>query len=313
MFKRQLMNSVCWAPNDGAGGGSGGAGGGAGGGALAAAAEKAAGGDQGTQGGQGGQQGQQSQDWAAPEGFPEEFKGKDAGESLSKLLGGYQDLNKKYTGAREAIAKMPAAPKSADEYQFVPSEKVKAYFPEGKPNPIMDLAREAAFKNGVPATAYAPFINSLYEAAIDKGVLAPPFDERAEINTFKTALGLDDKGAAQGLKDMVGFAEGLSKQLTDVPQAQKADVEAALMALTDTAAGNLLLRSIQQRLNTAGIRIAGEGALASGALTKEDLKTMSADPRIDPANRHHADPDKRYDENLRKRYDDAYKTLYAAG
>ncbi|WFE91738.1 hypothetical protein K1718_10365 [Roseibium porphyridii] len=84
----------------------------------------------------------------------------------------------------------------------------------------------------------------------------------------------------------------------------KADVQALLVSLTDTAAGYFLLQGLSGRLNENGIRVSGEGG-SQGQLTDDDVKKLHADPRIDPRNRSHPDPDKRYDPELRKRYDEA--------
>jgi hypothetical protein len=64
------------------------------------------------------------------DGLPDSFKGvKSADELVGKMLPAYVDLDKRFTGARETIAKLPAAAKTADEYKFAPTDKTKAYFP----------------------------------------------------------------------------------------------------------------------------------------------------------------------------------------
>jgi hypothetical protein len=251
--------------------------------------------------------------WKEPDGLPDSFKGvKSADELVGKMLPAYVDLDKRFTGARETIAKLPAAAKTAEEYEFAPTDKTKAYFPADKDgkiaDPFLPIAREVALKNGIPKAAFPAFINGIYEAAIEKGLLGAPYSETAEITSYKTAMGVDDKTAGTHLTEALGFAEGLFKQLKGIPEAVKADAEAALLALTDTAGGNIVLRALQGRLADSGIRIAGQ-TTPQGALTREDLKTLSSDPRIDPKNRHHPDADKRFDEALRKRYDEGYKAL----
>jgi hypothetical protein len=84
----------------------------------------------------------------------------------------------------------------------------------------------------------------------------------------------------------------------------KEEVQATLVALTDTAAGNFLLQGLSARLQENGIRIGGEGG-GEGVLTRDDLKILDDDPRIDPRNRDNPDKDQRYGEDLRKRYDGA--------
>ena len=84
----------------------------------------------------------------------------------------------------------------------------------------------------------------------------------------------------------------------------KEEVQATLVALTDTAAGNFLLQGLSARLQENGIRIGGEGG-GEGVLTRDDLKILDDDPRIDPCNRDNPEKDQRYGEDLRKRYDAA--------
>ena len=89
----------------------------------------------------------------------------------------------------------------------------------------------------------------------------------------------------------------------------KSDVDALLIGMTDTAAGNTLLRAIASRLGESGIRIGGQGG-GTGALTADDLKKLDSDPRIDPRNRDHKDPAQKFDPELRKQYDEAYNRLF---
>lgn len=272
---------------DAGGGGSGGGGGDAG-----------ASGDGGAGGG-----------WSAPQGLPSEFSGTNADEALGKLLGGYNDLNNRFSGMREKLSKMPSAPDKADLYTFEPGDKLKPYFGNLAENQAFTHARTAAHKYGLSQEQFAGFIADTYTPMVEAGLLAAPFDPAGELKSFQTALGLDQKGAAEALTATDAFAKGLSSQLKDVPAALKNDVDALLAGLTDTAAGNVLLRAMSSRLSESGIRIAGQGG-AAGELTADDLKRLDGDPRIDPRNRDHADVAKRFDETLRKQYDDAYARLY---
>lgn len=265
---------------EGEGGGNGGGGGGTGGGA-----------------------------WSAPQGLPAEFAGANAEEALGKLLGGYNDLNTRFGGMREKLSKMPAAPASADLYTFTPDEKLAPYVGDMSKSPAFGHARAAALKHGLSQEQFAGFIADVYSPMVDQGVLARPFDPAGELKGFQTATGLDAKGTQEALIAAETFAKGLVGQLKDVPESLKNDVNAMLVSMTDTAAGNVLLRALSGRLAENGIRISGEGG-GHGALTAEDLKKLDSDPRIDPRNRDHKDPNVRFDEDLRKRYDEAYNRLF---
>ncbi|ASY69381.1 hypothetical protein [Sinorhizobium fredii] len=248
--------------------------------------------------------------WAPPQGLPAEFAGSSADEALSKLIGGYSDLNTRFGGLREKLSKMPAAPEKPDMYTFEPGDNLKPFFGDFAQNPAFSSAREAAHKHGLSQEQFAGFISDVYSPLVEQGVLEAPFDPVKEIKGFQTATGLDTKGAQEALIAAETFAKGLTGQLKDVPEALKADVEAHLMSLTDTAAGNVLLRALAGRLGENGIRISGDPG-GQGQLTAADLAKLDADPRIDPRNRDHKDPGQRFDPDLRKRYDDAYARLHS--
>lgn len=246
--------------------------------------------------------------WTPPQDLPPEFAGKDVGETFGKLLDGYKQLNTRTEGLRTQLATRPGAPAKPEDYTFAPDEKLKPYFREPDKDPILGFAKAAAHKHGISNAAFQPFISDIYQQAIEGGLIQAPYDPATEINNFMQIAGVDKMTAQQQLVEAEGFANGLAKQLK-VPQAAQKDVAAALVALTDTAAGNIALRALQSRLAESGIRIAGEVTPPAGPMTREQLRTLGADPRIDPANKNHADADKRFDPDLRKRYDDGYAAL----
>jgi hypothetical protein len=248
--------------------------------------------------------------WSAPQGLPAEFAGASADETLGKLLGGYTDLNTRFGGMREKLSKMPSAPEKADLYSFEPGDNLKPYFGSDlAKDPTFSAARVAAHKHGLSQEQFSGFISDVYSPLVEQGVLAKPFDPAGEIKSFQTATGMDAKMTQEALVATETFAKGLTAQLKDVPEAIKGDVDAMLLSMTDTAAGNILLRALTGRLGESGIRIGGEGG-GTGQLTADDLKKLDSDPRIDPRNEGHKDPNQRYDASLRKQYDDAYNRLY---
>ena len=259
--------------------------------------------------GGGGGGGNESGAWSPPQGLPSEFAGASADETLGKLLGGYTDLNTRFGGMREKLSKMPSAPEKPDMYSFEPGDNLKPFFGDLAKDPAFASARTAAHKHGLSQEQFAGFISDVYSPLVEQGVLSAPFDPAGELKTFSSATGLDNKGTQEALVANETFAKGLSAQLKDVPEALKNDVNGMLMALTDTAAGNVLLRALSGRLAENGIRISGDGG-PQGALTADDLKKLDTDPRIDPRNRDHKDPNQRFDESLRKQYDEAYARLY---
>jgi hypothetical protein len=260
--------------------------------------------------GAGGAGGGEGTEFTPPEGLPPEFVGADAGETLGKLFNGFTEVSTRHDGLRDKLAKVPAAAKSADEFQFTPSEKAAPFFNDTADNPVLDIARKAALENGIPTAAFEPFINGIYEAAGDAGLLVAPYNPAGEIESFMKGFELDEAGAQAAMVETDAFAKGLVGQLEGIPEALKEEAGQIFEGLTDTAAGNALLKSLSARLSASGFKVAGDATSQSGELTKEELHRLDSDPRIDTMNEHHSDKEKRFDPELRKIYDAAYARLY---
>jgi hypothetical protein len=262
----------------------------------------------GAGGGAGG--GDQPPAWL-PKEMPEAYRGATPEETLGKLFGGFNEVNTRAEGLRTQLARLPKPPEKPELYTYDPSDKLKPYFGDIAKNPVFDTARKAAHARGFSQEQFAGFIEDVYAPLAEQGILGKPFDGAAEVKTFMTEAGIDATAAGTELTNLQTFANGLFGQLKGVPDRLKDDVKAELLGLTDTAAGNFLLKALSGRLGEAGIRIAGEGA-AAGEISEADLKKLDADPRIDPNNREHTDPAKRFDPDLRRRYDEAYRKLQPA-
>lgn len=296
MLKRYLMGSVAPVWNN-AGGGTGGTGGDQGGGQGGQGGQQ-----QGGDGGQGG--GGPPGGWKAPDGLPAEFLGTDANDTLSKLATGYSQLNTRAEGLRQDLSRRGTPPAKPEDYTFTPDERLKPYFGEdASKNPVLAFAKTSAHKHGIADSQFQGFIADIYAQAIEAGTISPPYDPKVEIQNYMKHSGVDQTTAAAQMKEAETFASGLVAQLK-LPEALKKEAEATMLALTDTAVGNVLLRALSGRLADSGFRIAGDAGSVNGPLGDSELDAMTADPRIDPRNRHETDPAKRYDEGLRKRYDE---------
>ncbi|WP_181409709.1 hypothetical protein [Martelella alba] len=267
----------------------------------------------GGEGGDGGEGGGDPGDagggaWTAPEGIPSEFIGANADETLGKLLGGFNDVSTRFTGMRDKLSKMPAAPKTPDLYSFEPGENLSPFFGDLSQDKMFSAARDAAHKHGMSQEQFSGFLADTFGPMAEAGLLSTPFDAAAELTSFQNATGLDKAGVSRELQATDTFAKGLIAQL-DIPQGLADQAKGLLLGMTDTAAGNIVLQALAKRMNASGFGLEGRGG-NEGALTEADLHKLDADPRIDPANREHSDPEKRFDPELRQRYDAAYKRLY---
>lgn len=243
-----------------------------------------------------------------PDGFPDQYKGGTIEESFGKLFGGYSETHRRAEGLRTQLAQLPKAPEKPEDYAYDPSDKLKPFLGDMANNPVFTQARQAFHKHNIPPDAFKGVIEDLYGPLVDQGLLGQPYSPEGEVRSFMKEMNLDAQAATSTLGNVDAFAKGLVGQLKGVPEGLKEDVQAQLLSLTDTAAGNILLHALSQRMAENGIRISGESTM-QGDLTEEDLRKLDQDPRIDPNNRNHVDADKRYDEALRKRYDEAYRRL----
>lgn len=253
--------------------------------------------------------------WTPPEGLAPEYVGKDAAETLGKLLPAFTDQGKRVDDMRTKLAQLPRAPDKPEHYTFTPAEKLKPWFPDPANHKGLNHARAVFHKHGIPDAAFGGIINDLYGAMAESGDLAAPYDPKVELDTFAKAHNLDGTGTQARLKAAETFAGGLFEQMKgQIPEPLQKSAQAELAIFMETAGGVALLEALSKRLAEGGnIRVAGEGGAQGGPLSAAELKAMSTDPRIDPANRHHPDAAKRYDEALRRRYDEGYAALAKPG
>lgn len=258
---------------------------------LADAAAAAAAGAEGDKSATGGDKG--AGDPAAgapylPDGFDKTFAGTSDRETIDKLWTGLADARKGSQPGKEedyVLADLP--------------EALKPLFAKAD-DPLYASARKAAAEAGIPVNAFNSFVTKAFGPLAEAGKLAAPFEPLKEIETFAKAVGLnaaDKPGIAKEIGDLDAFATGLAAQLK-VP----AEVAAEFTSLADTASGLQLLRALKGRLADAGFRLDG-GAAAAAAWSKEDLKKLAGDPRIDPSS-------PKYDREFRQKYDEAYRKAF---
>lgn len=269
-----------------AGTGGAGAGGGAGGGDAAAAAAAAAGGAGG----------------GAPDPYwrdflPDNLKGEKPEETFGRLADAWKTL-------RDSEAKRPApAPKTAAEYGFEPSEKVKPYFEKGD-DKLLNHAREAALAAGLPKDAFGAFVNAFYEKAVEAGALVAPYNPEGELKAIGERVAPGKPWAEQrvaveqAVRDATSFADVLGERLKLSPGAK-----GALAALTDDAAGVELISALSGALGKDPAFSTAGGAAA--AMTKDDLHKAVADPRFNPLS-------PQYDKAWRANIDEQYKRVFGS-
>lgn len=219
-----------------------------------------------------------------PEGLDESFHGETDRETIDKLMAGIKDAK-------------PILPEDVSGYEFTPSEGLRGFFGD-KDDPLMNSAKAAALKNGIPPDVLQNFINDTFGDPVSQGVIAPPFNPKAEIDGLAKMLGGDAKVAEKAINDAEAIAGNLAKTM-GLPEAAAGFFE----GMAETGSGVMVIRAIQKMASEKGIPLGGQDAGATTHFSKETLKKMGADPRIDPQST-------KYDPEVRKKYDASYQALY---
>nr|WP_319389275.1 hypothetical protein [uncultured Cohaesibacter sp.] len=219
-----------------------------------------------------------------PDGLDEAFHGETDQETIDKLMAGIKDAK-------------PQLPEDVSGYDFTPAEGLEGYFSE-KDDPLLNSAKAAALKNGIAPNVLQSFINDTFGDPVAKGVIAPPFNPKAEIDGLAKMLGGDTKVAEKAINDADAIAGNLAKTM-GLPEAAAGFFE----GMAETASGVMVIRAIQKMAGEKGIALGGQDAGATTHFSRETLKSMGADPRIDPQS-------PKYDPDVRKKYDDSYRALY---
>ncbi len=213
-------------------------------------------------------------DWAPPDFLPQTLRGEDMRDTFDRV-------SVDWKRQRDEFAKMPQPGKSAEDYAFQPSEKVKELVGDLSKDPIYGLAREAALRAGMPVATFQNMLGTLYENMAEKGLLAAPYSVEGEMKKF-----FGDAGNAMspeqmqqqlapvvvGLNDFIG---GLANQLQ-----MGAGEKTSLQMMLDSADGIRALQKIQGAMNQPGLSPGGAGAPAAG-VTREQLRARQSDARND--------------------------------
>lgn len=213
-------------------------------------------------------------------------------------------LAEEWKAHRDREASRPQPPKTAAEYAFEPSEKIKGYIKTD--DPVLAIARDAALEIGLPKDAFGKFVGKIYEVAQEKGLLATPYDAMAEGKKIadRVAPGKsweEAKPIVAGIvKEMESFAGVVADQLKLGENAK-----GLLLSLADESSGIELLQALSGAMGKdPAFKVAGNAA-AAGQWTKESLDKAVADPRYQPHS-------PQYDKAYRAEVDAGFRQLYGS-
>lgn len=268
-------------------------GGGAGGGTQQAAGggnQAAAGGGQQPPAGGGGNQ---PPAWKAPQGLPDHVTGKDAAETLDRLL-------PVYTGLRNELANRGAVPKDAGGYELKFSDTASPLLNLQNDDKVVPILKAAMHKHGI-TDKQSGFVSDLVDGIIGAGLIPKPVNPN---ELWKEMAGASFRGSdiekiAEGQKlarEAQSFIDGLKGQ-----QGWDEGMVNELSLLNGSAAG---LRIIKQFMGSGVVKSATPGgAGAGGAVTKAEIDARRQDPRNSWGTA-------KYDPKFAEETETMYKRLY---
>lgn len=254
--------------------------------------------------GQGSQPGSgEPPDWKAPDFLPEALRDADVAKTFDKVSQDWKRL-------RDTVAAIPPAPKSVDEYQFKPSEKVAPFVGDLAKDPAFALMRQAALEAGIPAAQFSKVVGGFYEGLVEKGMAPQPYNEDRERVSLlgKQAETMTEAQRIEAVKPiltpLLHQLEGLARTnaFDPDPAANKA-AAAAVMGLLDTADGVRALKGILSLVKSdPGLQPGG--APQVGSVSAADLRKRMGDPRNTPG-------DFRFDPAFYNETQELYRRHYA--
>jgi hypothetical protein len=219
-----------------------------------------------------------------PDGLDETYHGETDRDTIDRLMAGLADAS-------------PTLPEDVSGYEFTPAEGLEGFFAD-KDDPLLGSAKAAALKHGIAPDQLQNFINDTFSDPVAKGMIAAPFNPKAEMDTLAKMLGGDTKLAEKAVNDAEAVASNIAKAMK-LPDGAAGFFE----GMAETAAGVMIIRAVQGMAKEKGIPLGDGNGGTSGGLSKEQLEKLGSDPRIDPRST-------QYDPALRKQYDESFQALY---
>lgn len=203
--------------------------------------------------------------WKAPEGLPEHLAGKDAEETLGKLLGAYKPLRDKLAAAGEV-------PAEAKGYGFEASEKLAPFTAKLDGDPFYDAVREISHKAGLSTKQFQSVFGGIMEKMVDQGLVAEAYNADKEAASIAPDVEPAKRAEAadRRIRENLALIDAWKEQ--GLPEA----VVAPLKGVMDRGWANQLVDWIADRSGEVKPALAGK---ATGGVSEADLAKRSADPK----------------------------------
>lgn len=282
----EMMRNYPRANDGGGGAGDGGQGGGDKGGQ--------GGGDGGQGGGdKGGQGGGDAGAWKAPAGLPDHLVGKDANETLTKLLPAF-------TGLRTELGERGAVPKDWKDYNFAFSDTAKPLLNIKDDDKVLPIVKGAMHKFGI-TDKQAGFVPALIDGFIEAGIVPKPEDPNVMWKNMAPAgfKGSDIEAIAAGqtaMREGQAYVDSFKGR-----EGWDAEMIEDMTLLTATPAGLRIIKQMQKGGIQKGPDTGGKGD--GKGVDKAALDARRQDPRNQHGNA-------KYDPAFAQETERMYKQLY---
>jgi hypothetical protein len=220
-------------------------------------------------------------DWKAPDFVPDNLRGKTADETFKKLTDAWK-------GYREKESKRESLPADPSGYAYKPGEKVAPFVAdELADDPVFQSVREAALEAEIAPSKFNGFLDKVFGAMVDLGVVDRPVDPQAVLGGMvpEAAKSLpQDEQMRQAGQRVLAINGALQTFAVDQKLTEGETRELNLLVATDDG-----LRLLERLLPRAGAG-APAGLTPGGAqptaqtVTKDSVRQRQADPRNQPGN-----------------------------
>lgn len=234
--------------------------------------------------------------WKAPAGLPDQVIGKDANETLAKLV-------PIYAGLRTELANRGAVPKEPGAYDIKFSETAAPILNIQNDDKVLPILKQAMHKHGI-TDRQSGFVSDLVDGLISSGLVPKPQDpnEMWKAMAPENFKGSDIEKIAEGQKRM-REAQAAIDGLKGRPGWDDAMLT-ELQLLTGSSAGLKIIQAFQGAGVIKSVAVGGAGGGASG-VSKADLDARRHDPRNQYGN-------PKYDPAFAAETEAMYKRLYSA-
>jgi hypothetical protein len=167
-------------------------------------------------------------------------------------------------------------PEDPKGYKLQLSDELVKRFPEMEKDPVLDIWRDVAHKNGFNDQQFNGAISQLYGQLIEKGLMDPPINADAELEKLMPPRGTQTERNASALKRVNVVHDNINGLVTNGTISK--EEARPLQGLASTAVGIQTLEKIFSSMGETGIKAGGSPA---ASISKDAVSQKMQDERYD--------------------------------